>query len=314
MTQWFVLLRFGSCKPSPRWGGHKDWVSFNPFPLSNGHLDRVSFSPQSNGSLGPHKDHHTIGVSWFDYKCLGNKNGEEEKRSKRQEIKWTRKSLSLVTKCLEWFWTWERIWSLVCVLEWSLELLYWMQWLKTWILEWWWLGVFIAPTTKTAVGEGCCRWAHQIVRCAPDTVRCASHVTQPLGFWRFRPLELWQPGAPDSYCLVSGAPLAPALTPARTVHTLFTLLHTTVARIAVAPLGAPDSPVTHRTVRWIIAERLSRNPKVRSSACTDPGAPDTVRCARPRFSSVSFAPFFLNPNLIFLLVCVEPLAPVEYII
>jgi hypothetical protein len=45
-----------------------------------------------------------------------------------------------------------------------------------------------------------------------------------------------------------------------------------------------------------------------------PLAPDTVRCAKPGFSSVSFAPFFLNPNLIFLLVCVEPLAPVEYII
>jgi hypothetical protein len=45
-----------------------------------------------------------------------------------------------------------------------------------------------------------------------------------------------------------------------------------------------------------------------------PGAADTVRCARPGFSSVSFAPFFLNPNLIFLLVCVEPLASVEYII
>ena len=39
----------------------------------------------------------------------------------------------------------------------------------------WWLGVLIAPTTKMAVGE------------APDTVRCASHVTQPLGFdrWSF---------------------------------------------------------------------------------------------------------------------------------
>jgi hypothetical protein len=45
-----------------------------------------------------------------------------------------------------------------------------------------------------------------------------------------------------------------------------------------------------------------------------PGAPDTVWCTRPGFSSISFAPFFLNPNLIFLLVCVEPLAPVEYII
>jgi hypothetical protein len=74
--------------------GHKDWVSFNPFPLSNGHLDRVSFSPQSNGSLRPHKYHHTIGVSCFDYKLLENKNREEEKRSKRQELKRTRKSLS----------------------------------------------------------------------------------------------------------------------------------------------------------------------------------------------------------------------------
>jgi hypothetical protein len=94
MTRWFVLARFGSCKPTLRWGGHKDRVSFNPFPLSNGHLDRVSFSPQSNGSFRPRKDHHTIGVSCFDYKCLGNKNGEEEKRSKRQELKWTRKYLS----------------------------------------------------------------------------------------------------------------------------------------------------------------------------------------------------------------------------
>jgi hypothetical protein len=39
----------------------------------------------------------------------------------------------------------------------------------------------------------------------------------------------------------------------------------------------------------------------------------TVRCARPGQPLVSFAPFFLNPNLIFLLVCVEPLAPVECI-
>jgi hypothetical protein len=36
-------------------------------------------------------------------------------------------------------------------------------------------GVFIAPTTKVAVGDGFCRRAHR-------TVRCASHVTQPLGF------------------------------------------------------------------------------------------------------------------------------------
>jgi hypothetical protein len=43
---------------------------------------------------------------------------------------------------------------------------------------------------------------------------------------------------------------------------------------------------------------------VASSELYGPGAPDTVRCARPGHPSISFAPFFLNPNLIFLLVCV----------
>jgi hypothetical protein len=44
------------------------------------------------------------------------------------------------------------------------------------------------------------------------------------------------------------------------------------------------------------------------------GAPDTVRCARPGQPSVGFAPSYLNPFLNFILVCVEPLAPVELII
>jgi hypothetical protein len=65
-----------------------------------------------------------------------------------------------------------------------------------------WLGVFIAPTTKVVVGEGCCRMAHR-------TVRCASHVTQPLGFdhWSF---DLWgagqSGGAPDRSCRLFGTP------------------------------------------------------------------------------------------------------------
>jgi hypothetical protein len=31
-------------------------------------------------------------------------------------------------------------------------------------LKCWWLGVFIAPTTKVAVRDGCCRMAHRTVR------------------------------------------------------------------------------------------------------------------------------------------------------
>jgi hypothetical protein len=54
--------------------------------------------------------------------------------------------------------------------------------------------------------------------------------------------------APDSYCSVSGAPLMPALTSARTIHALFTLLQTTVALDSRYSAGTPDSPVAHQTV------------------------------------------------------------------
>jgi hypothetical protein len=60
-----------------------------------------------------------------------------------------------------------------------------------------------------------------------DTVRCASHVTHLLGFGHRRLLEALsssgtgQSGAaPDRYCSLSGAPLAAALTSARTVCAL----------------------------------------------------------------------------------------------
>jgi hypothetical protein len=69
MTQRFVLPRFGSCKPTPRWGGHKDRVSFNSFPLSNGHLDRVSFLLNKRVTLDPSQGPPQLGVSCFDYKC-----------------------------------------------------------------------------------------------------------------------------------------------------------------------------------------------------------------------------------------------------
>jgi hypothetical protein len=61
-------------------------------------------------------------------------------------------------------------------------------------------------------------------------------------------------------------------------------LNSTVALATVAPLGTPDSPVLHRTVRWIIAEWLPENPKLVSWSWSTlvhrtlfGGAPDTVR-------------------------------------
>jgi hypothetical protein len=71
-------------------------------------------------------------------------------------------------------------------------------------------GVFIAPTTNMAIGEGFCRMAHRTVRCA--TEHCP--VRQP------RHQARWVPtieasdngatgqsgGAPDRSCSLSGAP------------------------------------------------------------------------------------------------------------
>jgi hypothetical protein len=109
-------------------------------------------------------------------------------------------------------------------------------------------------------------------------------------------LTAWGTGqpsaAPDNYCSVSGAPLAPALTSVRTVHALFTLLQTTVVRVVVAPLGAPDSPVNYSGAAFQIPEggEFSLYGPWGTEHC--PVAHQTVRCTIPGFSSVSFAPFF----------------------
>jgi hypothetical protein len=124
-------------------------------------------------------------------------------------------------------------------------------------------------------------------------------------------------GEPDRSCSLSGAPSAPALTSARAVRALFTVpvaLQATVgagSRCSAWHTGqsgaTPDSPVNYSGV-------APRNPEGDKLELIHPSAPDTVRCARPGQPSVVFAPFCLNPFLDFLLVCVEPLAPVELII
>jgi hypothetical protein len=104
--------------------------------------------------------------------------------------------------------------------------------------------------------------------------------------------------------------LAPALTSVRAVA-LFTvhcrLLQTTVGAVSRCSAGTPDSPVNYSGVAPQIPEAEQFGEDL-------PGAPDTVRCARPGQPSVVFCSFYLNPFLDFLLVYVEPLAPVELII
>jgi hypothetical protein len=88
----------------------------------------------------------------------------------------TNVSLSQATRCLEWIGTWRGFDLLFCILEWMLELLYWMwtsENLDSWSGGGW--GVFIALNHQRTVGACYCRWAHRTVRCA--TGRCP--VRQP---------------------------------------------------------------------------------------------------------------------------------------
>jgi hypothetical protein len=78
-------------------------------------------------------------------------------------------------------------------------------------------GVFIAPTTKMAVGEGFYRMAHRTVRCTTGhyPVRQPRHPTV-----RVRPLELLTCGPPDSSCSLSSAPSDACSDSARAVGTV----------------------------------------------------------------------------------------------
>jgi hypothetical protein len=122
-------------------------------------------------------------------------------------------------------------------------------------------GVFIAPTTKTTVGEGCCRWAHRTVRCTIGQcpVRQPRHPTvRVLTVSTVGALTAWATGqsgaTPGSHCSLSGAPSGAALT----LRALFAVSADRWSRpLRWRPLlrlahrqsdGTPDSPVNYSGV------------------------------------------------------------------
>jgi hypothetical protein len=91
----------------------------------------------------------------------------------------TNVSLSQVTKSLEWVWNLERIWSFVLCLGVKSRALVLNAMAKNLdVLKWWWLEVFIAPTTKPTVGVGLLSMG------APDS-QFTEPCHQPLGFDRW---------------------------------------------------------------------------------------------------------------------------------
>jgi hypothetical protein len=170
------------------------------------------------------------------------------------------------------------------------------------LLEEWWLGVFIAPTTNMAVGEGFCRMAHRTLSGVPAT---------SLGRWipTVGALTIGatgqSSGAPDRSCRLSGVPSVPALTSACAgahCSAFNVLCRRPLARSSHCSTGTPDSPVLHRTVRRIIAERPPKFPKLANSesislvhrtlsgGCARPGLPSVYFVGL----SLCFEPFLLT--------------------
>jgi hypothetical protein len=119
---------------------------------------------------------------------LGTRNEEEEKRSKHKSSKNTAKLSLLVTIALSGIGTWRDFDSLyLCLVLIALALVLNVLAENLDALKCGGWGVFIAPPTKVAVGMAAVDGRTGQSGAPPDTVRCASHVTQPLGFdcWSF---------------------------------------------------------------------------------------------------------------------------------
>jgi hypothetical protein len=115
-------------------------------------------------------------------------------------------------------------------------------------LKWWWLGVFVPPTTKMVVGEAVCRWAHRTVRCATGhyLVRQPRHPTV-----RVRPLELCQPGplySPVVHQTVTMHCSVRLLAPALTLRELSAHCSAFQVSVGADRCAVAVAPLLHRTV------------------------------------------------------------------
>jgi hypothetical protein len=119
-------------------------------------------------------------------------------------------------------------------------------------LEWWWLGGIYSPNHQNN------HWGRMLSKGTPDSpVRQPRHPTiRVLTVSTVGARSSWGPGqsgaAPDRQYSLFDAPSGAALTLRKlSAHCSrhCSLLQTTVGAVVVASLGAPDSPVLHRTVR-----------------------------------------------------------------
>jgi hypothetical protein len=178
-----------------------------------------------------------------------------------------------------------------------------------------WLGMLLGLSPLEVAGWGgmyshqpnCSRWRRLLAMGAPDspvhnrTVSGASPRHLVVRPWSWSTVGgfvlMWhrtvrrhtgQSGAPLTFC--SDIWIA-----------LFTLQSRPLCTDSRCSAGAPDSPVAHRTVRWIIAELRMGKPNLKSLSwftlvhrTLSGGTPDSpVRKTRAHFGFL-FAPFFWN--------------------
>jgi hypothetical protein len=146
-------------------------------------------------------------------------------------------------------------------------------------------GPFYSP--KAARSRWRQSWKANLAFChvVHRTVRCAIAFQKR----RSRPLQLqarWRTGHYPVHTGQSGAPCRPLVRVTRRPR---------IARptVALATVGSPDSPVHHRTVRWIIAVRRWSFPESGLFTGDQPGAPDTVRCGRLSWVFAALSQVFL---------------------
>jgi hypothetical protein len=162
-------------------------------------------------------------------------------------------------------------------------------------LDWWWLGGIYSPNHQNS------RWGGLLSMGAPDSsVRQPRHPTvRVMTVSTVGALTAWATGqsgvAPDSHCSLSGAPSSAALT-LRELSAHCSLFRrpfeSTVALGSRCSAGTPNSPVNYSGARpqKPEGEEFEVDPPWCTGHC--PVAHRTLWCARPGFTSVSFAPFF----------------------
>jgi hypothetical protein len=232
----------------------------------------------------------------------------------------TSKLSLLVINCFEWNWDLERFWFTLFVscIECTSSCIECVGW-KLGCLEVLVVGGIYSPQPpKWSLGKAVVEGRTRQSGAPPDTVRCASHITQPLGFdrWSF---DMW---GHQTVRWCTGQVLFTVRCAiwrllwlcARSSHCSLLLLQTTVGAFRRYSASTPDSPVNYNGV-------TSQIPKGGKFGVILPGALDTVRWHTGQSGApdqgclrLSFTLFIWTLSWTFLLVCVEPLAPVELII